>query len=448
MFKINYRNDIKSLLTLVIPLVLTGLIGGLVYFFQTLFLAHIGSKALAAGALVSWLNWLLVVIVFGILGSINILVAHYYGAKSYADICHITRDGLIISFLLFIPTFYLFWNMAPIFLSLGQKETIVELANPYLHALAWGLLPNFLIIALLEIMIGLGNTRAVIAVTVLSVTLTIFFNYVLMFGRFGFPNLGISGAGWGCTISNIITFLFFLCYFLYHKTYRQYLSEVFHWEKPYYILELFHVGLPMGLMYCVEVGFFFVLSLMIGRYGHEILAANQIALQYLGILIGAIFSIAQAITVRMGHLLGANQKKEAARASRIGILIAFMFVLVLSIVEWVMPNTLISIDFDVHAEEHQTLVKHAKSFLYLCGFFQIFEAIRLSLFGALRALKDTHFTLWCSFVTFWIIALPLGFIIENMYWNEGGGFWLGMIIANILSILWLEMRLINKLKSV
>jgi MATE family multidrug resistance protein len=147
----------------------------------------------------------------------------------------------------------------------------------------------------------------------------------------------------------------------------------------------------------------------------------------------------------MGHLIGANEYSRAQRTSQIGILIALIFVLVFSMIEWLMPNLMISIDFDIHLQEHQFLIKNTKSFLFLCGFFQIFEAVRLSLFGALRALKDTHFTLWCSFITFWIVALPLGLFLEQIFWNSGIGLWLGMIFANILSIIWLEMRLRKKI---
>lgn len=447
MFQFRYHQDIKPLMKLVIPLLMTGLIGGLVYFFQTLFLAHIGTKALAAGALVSWLNWVLVVVVFGILGAINILVAHFFGAKNYQEICRVTRDGLIVALLLWLPTFFLFWNMAPIFLVFGQKPAIVELAIPYLHALAYGLLPNFLMIALLELMIGLGNTRIVIFITALSVLLTICFSYVLMFGEYGFPNLGIAGAGWGCALSNIITFFVFFLYLIFHKQYRNYLVHVFDLSAPFHILELFQIGFPMGLMYCVEVGFFFALSLMIGAYGHELLAANQIALQYLGILIGAIFSIAQAITVRMGHLLGAQQKQVAHRASYLGSLLALGFVMVFSMTEWLFPKQFIGLDFDVHLAENASVVGDASVFLCLCGIFQIFEAIRLSMFGALRALKDTHFTLWCSFVTFWMVALPLGFLLEKLAWDQGRGLWLGMILANIFSVIWLKYRLNKKFES-
>jgi MATE family multidrug resistance protein len=441
MLKFNYQQDFKPLMRLVIPLILTGLVGGLVYFFQTLFLAHIGAKALAAGALVSWLNWLFVVIIFGILGAINILVANHYGAQNFTKICHVVRDGLFLSLILFVPTFFLFWNMSPIFLFLGQKEPIVDLATPYLHALAWGLLPNFLVITLLEMMIGVGNTRVVFFITILSVALTLFFNYVLMFGKWGFPHLGIAGAGWGCTISNFITFTCFLLYLLIDPHYRNYIVHVFHMGKPFYLLELLHIGLPMGLMYCVEVGFFFVLSLKIGSYSHELLAANQIALQYLGVLIGAIFSIAQAITVRMGHLMGAEQYDDAYRTSQAGCLIAFMFILFFSMIECFAPHWLISLDFDTTLPENQLLVTHAKIFLFLCGVFQIFESIRIALFGALRSLKDTHFTLLVSFVTLWVIALPLGLFFEKYYWSYGQGLWIGMIIANILSVFFLEWRL-------
>jgi MATE family multidrug resistance protein len=118
-----------------------------------------------------------------------------------------------------------------------------------------------------------------------------------------------------------------------------------------------------------------------------------------------------------------------------------MFILFFSMIECFAPHWLISLDFDTTLPENQLLVTHAKIFLFLCGVFQIFESIRIALFGALRSLKDTHFTLLVSFVTLWVIALPLGLFFEKYYWSYGQGLWIGMIIANILSVFFLEWRL-------
>ena len=432
-----WKTDYQPLLKLIIPLILAGMIGGLVYFFISLFLAKLGSEVLAAGALVSWLYSVFVVIIFGILGSVNILISHLYGKNDYQAIVQVVRDGLVLSIILFIPAFVLFWNMDVIFIYLGQSEAVVNLAKPFLHALSYALLPYFILTTFLESLIGLGHTRVVIRFTLISVTLSILLSYIFIFGCDYTPTLGISGAGWGITLSYVITLLGLILYLWFNKTYKTYFSQIFSFQPCKHFLELMQIGFPLGLMYCVEVGFFFVLTLIIGRYGHELLAANQVAMQFLGPLLGGIFSIAQGISVRIGHLLGSDDNKKAKNVVNIGIKCSVLFVLGFSLLNWCCPQWLISFDFALDNPNYATIIYHATHFLYLSGIFQILEAIRVALFGVLRALKQTKICLISSVVTFWLLGLPLGLFLEHSCFQYGIGIWLGVIISTIISIIWL-----------
>jgi MATE family multidrug resistance protein len=214
------KNDLYPLLTLAIPLALTGLAQSSVFFFETLFLAHVSQEVLAAGALVSWFFSTIAVILYGILRSINILIAHKVGANDHNGISLIARDGLLLAILLAVPAFILFWNMAPIFLLFGQSAAVVLLAKSYLHALVWGLPANLIMIACLEVIIGLGHARVILAFSILTVSLSILGSYILIFGKFGLPALGIAGAGWGMTISYWITVTAVVIYIISKKTYR------------------------------------------------------------------------------------------------------------------------------------------------------------------------------------------------------------------------------------
>ena len=341
------KNNIFSLLQLTLPLVLTGLVQSAVWFFETLFLSHLSPETLAAGSLVSWAFGTAVVILFGTLSSINILVAHKHGAQDEKGIFLVVRDGFWLAILLAIPTFLLFWNMSSLFLLFGQSPAIVSLANTYLHAMAWGILPNVIVIALLEVMMGLGNARFILVSSILSVSLTIFFSFALIFGKFGFPMLGIAGAGWGQTISNWISALLIGGYAITNGNYKRYFRFLFNPAGTSYLIELVQVGAPMGFMFCVEVAFFLALTLIMGSLGGLVMAANQIALQYLGTLMAVIFSTAQAITVRMGHLLGAGNKNAAEQSAYIGIFMSTLFMLLVALCYWCFPSQLISIDFDV-----------------------------------------------------------------------------------------------------
>jgi MATE family multidrug resistance protein len=441
------KNNLSPLLKLAIPLFFTGIAQSSAFFFQTVFLAHLGKDVLAAGALVSWLFATLSVIFFGALSSINVLVSHKHGAKDQLGIAAVLRDGLVMAILFSLPVLALCWNMSPIFLFFGQSDRVVSLAQAYLHALAWGVIPNFITIALLEFIIGLGHARTVMLFSIATVSLTLFFSYVLIFGALGFPSLGIAGAGWGIAIGDIAVCLLLVLYIPTQEYYKKYLQTLFRFNSHSYVRELLKIGLPMGFMYCVEVGFFFALTLSMGSFSTVFLAANQIAMQYLGFFMSLIFSMAQAITVRMGHLLGAKKPHLAEQAGYLGICISGLFMLFIALIFWFFPSYLISIDFDIHNPNNQELVYHATQLLMISPLFQILESVRISLFGVLRALKDTQFTLITSIFSFWLLSLPIGYFLATSLNLQGAGFWWGMVCGVSISVVLLLWRFKIKMKN-
>lgn len=442
------KGDLYPLLRLIGPLILSGTVGSAVVFFETVFLARLNQDALAAGALVSWLFGLFGVIAFGTLGSINILVSHKHGAQDLEGIARVFRDGGILAVLFSIPVFILFWNMGPLLLLLGQKPHIVALANLYLHGLVWGILPTLIGVAGIQFIIGLGHARVIVFFMLLSTIISLFFSFTLIFGQLGMPALGIAGAGWGTAIGSWVVALTLVGYIGFKQEYRLYVRHLFSIQKPFFIGELLKIGLPMGLMFCFEVGFFFALTLVMGALGGEMfLAANQIAMQYMGAVIGVIFSIAQGITVRMGYLLGSGDQSGAKRAAYIGVMLSMVFMSLFACIDWFYPDCLIAIDLDLTDPHNLPLITLIKQILIVSALVQIFEAIRLSLFGALRALKDTRFTLISSVLCFWGIALPVGYFLATSCQYGGPGLWWGMVFGAIISALLLFMRFQHKIAS-
>lgn len=442
------KKNLTPLLHLAYPLILSGLAQNSVYFFETLFLSKLGNHVLAAGSLVSWLAASFIVVLFGTLGALNILISHRVGAQKHDEIALVVRDGFRLSFLLTIPSILLYWYMDGIFLWLGQDPSIIPLAKLYLHALAWGLLPNFLLMSFLELLMGLGHSHVILKFSLISVLMTIVFSFLLIFGYLGLPVCGIAGAGWGVTIGQWLTLGIMTIFLKTNKQYHVYLIKLFDTKPSIYIVELLKIGLPMGLMYGIEITFVFVLSLVVGYFGGSLyLAANQIAFQYVGISMAIIFSLSQAITVRMGHLLGAKQKSEAYPVIWVGSLLNFGVILIISLAFWFMPNLLIAIDVNIHDASNQKFILIATQFLCLCGFYQILESVRVALFGAVRAFHETRFTMWVSLITLWGIALPMGYALGKFTILGAFGIWYGMMAGVGISIMLLLFRLASKKKN-
>jgi MATE family multidrug resistance protein len=267
-----------------------------------------------------------------------------------------------------------------------------------------------------------------------------------MFGKFGFPNLGIAGIGWGAAITFWIITLVFSIYFCLNKSYRIYF-KLPHFKKIIpQLYEIFQVGLPLGLTYFFEVGFFLALSMLMSRINADTLSANQVTLQFFWLFSIVTFGLAQGITIQVGHSVGQNNKKAVNNATYIGIFYATAFMLLIAIVYWGFPEKLIAIDFNLHDLSNANIVRLAKEFLALAALVQLFEAPRYALFGALRGLKDTRFTFFTSVLIFWVIALPLG-TIGLSYGLAGYGIWWATILAEIIGIfllVWQYRRIIQK----
>ncbi|MEO8401008.1 MAG: MATE family efflux transporter [Gammaproteobacteria bacterium] len=444
---LSLKNDFSPLLKLAIPLIITTVVQSGVTFLGNTFLAHLSEQAFAAGALVSWLFFTLINLLLGTFNAVNILVAHKFGENDHRGISLVLRDGFLLAMLLIIPTFLLLWNISFICSLLGQKPELIALATLYLHALAWGLLPKFILMVLFEFLIGLGHTRVSMSFNLASIPLYIFFSYALIFGKLGFPELGIAGAGWGMTVSDWIAATILCLYINYSQSYRAYVKSIFTWSAPFYLWEIIKLGLPIGLMFTIEVGFFFAVTLFMAVISIASLAANQIVMQYLGLLIDIILSLAQAMTVRMGHHLGANQPKIAERTSYAGIILSTIIMIIIAFFYWFSSDALISVDFNLYDPRNAETIYLAKKFLFIAAFFQILEAIRIALFGSLRGLKDTRFSLFTSIISFWCVALPIGCLLAFWFKIGGSGFWVGMVIGTICSVPLLYGRFKRKMRA-
>ncbi|OGT07093.1 MAG: hypothetical protein A2103_02485 [Gammaproteobacteria bacterium GWF2_41_13] len=431
----------KQSLRLAIPLIATGLVQSASGFMGTVMVAHLGEISLAASAIVSNIYLTVIVFMYGLLGAVSVLVAQAYGAKNHQGIKLATGQGFLLAIIFSLLTMILLWNMAFLLRITGQNAAIILVAIPYLHALALGLIPLGILVVIENYLMGIAKTRMVLLFSLLEVPLEIFACYVLIFGKFGFPALGLVGVGYAFAAIFLlmdILLVVAVCYF--PSTRRDNIfSYCWRFQVPY-LWEIIRVGVPIGLMYTVEMTMYFGMVFMMGKFGTDQLAAHQIAIQYINnIAFMIIWGFAQATTIQVGSAVGENNRAAILRATQINLWLSLTVMIILIGVFFIgCPQLLIGLDLDIHQPYAAAIVSHALLFLAIGGIAQVADTIRFIALGALRGLKDTRTPMWISVIIFWGIALPLGYLLGFVFHGEGAGLWLGVLISLILGagVLW------------
>lgn len=443
------KSEIRENLSISIPLIASQLIYSSSNFVGTAMVAHLGEYPLAASVLVSSIWWTLSVLFFGVLNSVSILVSHQFGARNDKAISEIMGQAFILSLIITVLLVLILFSM-PFFLRwTGQPAEVLKLANEYTFSLLWTI-PGLVILVLYEqFLAGINRAKIVLRISLLVVPIEIPLIYLLVFGKFGFPECGIAGIGYGFATTYTITTFGLIYYLVKSKQYHRFgifdnLTKI----NMGYLKELIVIGLPMGFMHVVEVSTFAVATLWIAKFGTTMLAAHQIVMQYLGFAITIVFAMSQAVTVRVGHEAGRNDLLGVTYASYIGLMMNTVCVFLIAIFFYLTPNFFLSLDIDPHLAANASLANEAVSLLWIGGVLLVFDNFRIIGFGALRGLKDTHFSMYSAIFGFWLIGLTSAYIFAFVYHFSGQGIWWGLTLGIAVAALVVHYRLYYLLKRV
>jgi MATE family multidrug resistance protein len=233
-----------------------------------------------------------------------------------------------------------------------------------------------------------------------------------------------------------------LLYIIFHKELRVYLIGASKAGRHFFS-EILRIGLPIAGMFCIEVGFFTVMALIMGRLGSKELAANQIVQQFIGFFTVIIsFTYAQAVSIRVANAFGRRDLSSTNNSTYAGLVIACSLMLIVACCYWFIPHLLISIDLNPYSKANFSITQLAAEFMVVAGFVQIFESARIVLFGSLRGLGETRFSLLTSLIIFWLIAFPIGLLLTFVLHFDGIGMWIGMavgtLVGAVLLFWWLQ----------
>lgn len=422
------RRELAQLMLVAAPLILAQIAQMGMSLVDTLMAGRLGREALAGIALGSVVYQLAMIVGMGVLFSVAPLVSQAHGAQRPERAARAARQGLWLGALLFLPAWLVFWNAAPLLLALGQEPETVRLASGYLRAASWGFLPALWLTALRGFLEGVSDTRPVMVVLLVGIGLNVLANNALMFGRWGFPALGLVGTGVATTLVYTVMAAAAAAVVRFRYPVHRVLRGLRR-PDPTVLRELFRVGWPIGLTLGFEASMFSFTAVLMGLFGQDALAGHQIALQSATITFMVPVGLAIATGVRVGQAVGRGDPQGVRRAGLAGIGLAAGFMCLTATLFWTAPRLLVAAFLDPAAPANAEVVRFATSFLTIAAMFQVVDGIQVSAAGALRGLRDTRIPMMISLLAYGLIGMSASALLAFPLGLEGRGLWLGMVFG-------------------
>ena len=432
--------EMKAILVLAAPVILGQLGHMVIQQADTLMIGRLGKVPLGASVLAGSIFFLPIMIGMGITIAISPLVSQAIGAGKRESLGRIFDQGLLVSLIagvLFSGILLLVAELIPL---MNQKPEVIPLAQEYLRIIGLSGIPMLLYLSVKAFADGLEDVMVGTVVMGIMVALNIGLNWLLIFGHWGLPRLGLMGAGYATLISRTLGFLVIWIYVRVHPKYVGARSP--RWIPrfdPVESVRLLKLGLPSGMQYFFEVGAFTGATVLMGWIGPDALSAHVIALGIPALTYMVYMGIATAGSIRIGNALGRRNWVDLRRAGMAsflasGICIVVSTVLLLLLYRMI-PGWYID---DVEVE------LLASSLLLVAVIFQIADGLQAVAMGLLRGMEDVNVPMLISFVAYWVIGLPGGYFF--LEWSEWGaiGVWIGLSLGLGFSALFLTYRFNHK----
>ncbi len=417
--ELSQHNEIKQhsvyiaeTLKLSLPLIVSNLLSILITFLSVLMLGKLGGIDLAASALITSSQSTIFVICMGMLFAISVMVGHAYGAKNHYEIGSIMQQGYLLALLLSIPLILILWNIGSILLFFKQPPELIIYIKNYFHAFCWGIPAMLCGISSIQFMMGYGKRIAIILISLINLLLIIGIGSTLIFGRFGFPQLGMTGLGYAWSIQSWLVVSGFFLFLFFSKQFKA--CELFNLRinKTFHILKkLLQIGWPICMQMGCELIIFFAVTIMAGWISADTLAARQISVQYTLLMILPLLAISQASGVLVSRAMGAKRPQDVKHYGNYAVLLGLIISGIICVIFLLFPHRLAGLFVNSDLPENNNIIHLSVILLIIAAIGQIIDGVRNVFTGALRGLYDTKFPMKVSFLSMWIIGLPLAYIL-------------------------------------
>jgi len=431
-----YTSEFKTNLTLAYPIMLGQLGHVLVGLADNIMVGNLGAAPLAAVSLANSIVFIALSLGIGFTFAITPLIAEADGEKNSVKGRSYYQHGMLLSTVLGVVLLVILLLMSPVLSYMHQPVEVVALATPYFKIVAFSMLPLLVFQGLKQFADGLSLTKYAMQATIVANIINVFFNYVLIYGVWGFPELGIEGAAYGTLFSRCAMLVFLILIVRSKKIFQPYLQHFSFSEiKKSVLKKVFNLGYPTALQMWFEVGIFASGVFLAGALGTLDQAANQIALNLASMTFMIAVGLGVTATIRVGNQKGLKNYRELRRIAisviLLMIVIDLFFTLGFILMKDILPTYYI---------DNSVVIETAGSLIVIAGFFQLSDGVQAVVLGALRGLQDVKVPMVITFIAYWVIGFPICYYLSQHTWLATNGIWIGLLISLSISALLLYIR--------
>ncbi|MEY8848318.1 MATE family efflux transporter [Psychroserpens sp. XS_ASV72] len=428
----NYTKEFKLNWQLAAPVMLGMLGHTFVQFIDNIMVGQLGTAELAAVSLGNSFMFIAMSIGIGFSTAITPLIAEADAAKNFKIGKSSFKHGLFLCSVLGVLLFLSVFFARPLLYLMKQPVEVVELSLPYLKLVAFSLIPLIIFQAFKQFSDGLAMTKYPMYATIIANIVNVFLNYILIFGKFGCPELGIVGAAYGTLVARVIMVIHLWWLLSKKEKSKAYVTNIklFVLDKVT-LRKVIGLGYPSAMQMFFEVAIFTAAIWLSGLLGKNPQAANQIALNLSSMTFMVAIGLSVTSMIRVGNQKGLQQYFELRRIAFSIFLLAAIFATVFGLLFFVFKDELpkLYVDFNdaQNFNDNLEVVSIASKLMLAAAIFQISDSIQVVVLGALRGLQDVKIPTLITFVSYWIIGFPISYFLGKEEVYASFGIWLGLL---------------------
>ena len=436
------KNTFKTTLAIAIPLILGNLTQVAYGLIDTAMIGLLGYKQLAAASLVVNVIAIPFVIGLGLIMAVTPLVAIAKGQDNHHKVAHVLYNGWVMSIVVGIALAVVVHILSNYLVNMGQDPLVAALAKDYLIIMGYSLIPMMVFSACKNFSDGLQYTQTAMTLSILSLPLNALLCWLFIYGHWGFPALGVSGAGMATLITRTVLAIAMIVVIAKHKVFNPFISlRKEAWQlRTATIKEMLGIGIPSSLQYCMEAGAFSISGIMVGWLGAVPQAAHQIALNCASATFMASLGFSMAGSIRISDAFGKGQAKELVLIGRstalTGLLYGFMAALLMVALGGYLPYIF---------TQNLVVAQVARMLLIYAAIFQISDSTQAIGVGLCRGVKDVVKPTIYVAIAYWGIGIPIGYLLAFPYHLGVTGIWIGFVVGLSFSAALLNYRFFKNL---